>query len=364
MKKEDTYWIPGLGQNEHKELTLSDIGLILRGSLHSAKNANAMSVKGRLSAALNALSITSEMVRVRAGSFKMGHTREDRVEDAIHLGFFSHLVTLTYDYWIGRYPVTCQEYDCFCESIGKAKPRDPFEENEWVPRRYFPVGYLKWGDAVRYCNWLSLREGLKPAFDFDGNLLDTNGNITTEIKNVEGYRLPTEAEWEYAARGGHKRTRDYRFPGTDDLEDLLIPYYDDKPLGQTKPNDLGLFDMSGTIWEWCYDRYFDYTNSTERVDPIGPTKGRARVIRGCGLDVNYALDRGREIEFNVAYRYESPPISRRSGLRTGFRVARTCDWARGDGQEPAERKFVIPRKQRSHKGHRGHGVKKEIPLEF
>lgn len=321
MKKEDTYWIPGLGQNEHKELTLSDIGLILRGSLHSAKNANAMSVKGRLSAALNALSITSEMVRVRAGSFKMGHTREDRVEDAIHLGFFSHLVTLTYDYWIGRYPVSYQEYDSFCKSFGEPEHPGPYVRIGFY-RRNYPVAYVKWDDTVRYCNWLSKREGLKPAFDSDGNLLDTNGNKTTEIKNVEGYRLPTEAEWEYAARGGHKKTRDYRFSGTDDVNDLITSDEISIPMGMGKPNDLRVFDMSGTIWEWCYDRYYYYTNSTERVDPIGPTKGRKRVIRGGGYDVGFWIREQDEVEFDVAYR--RPPRQGKCFRDVGFRVARTC----------------------------------------
>ena len=110
-----------------------------------------------------------------------------------------HIVEITYDYYIGQYEVTFDEYDAYCEATGKTKPDD----GGWG-RRNYPAIYISWWDAIEYCNWLSEQEGLQPAYDNRGNLLNSTGQVTTDITQVEGYRLPTEAEWEYAARGGHE----------------------------------------------------------------------------------------------------------------------------------------------------------------
>jgi len=303
-------------QKENEEVTLSDIGNIYRGVLRFKGDADEKLVKGRVSAALKALTPTSEMVRAHSGVFRMGHTRKDRNEDSIDLEFFSHIVTLTYDYWIGRYPVTFQEYDLFCDDVHKTKPIDRCARGS--KRDCHPAIYVNWSDAIEYCNWLSEREGLKPAFDEEGNLLGASGKKTSDLKKVQGYRLPTEAEWEYAARGAHKKGKDYRFSGTDEESEVVTGDEYSWPVGKTKPNDLGLFDMSSLVWEWCYDWYFYYFVATFRTDPKGPAEGEKRVKRGGGFGEWY-----RTVVYNVAFRGEDFPDQK--DWETGFRIVRTCE---------------------------------------
>jgi len=216
-----------------------------------------------------------EMVLARGGSFQMGDARNDRKEDSNEKPV--HTVNLTYDFWIGKYAVTFNEYDAYCEARGKRKLAD-----NGRGRGTRPVGGVSWYDAIRYCNWLSEREGLAQAYDSRGNLLDKSGKVTTDITHVEGYRLPTEAEWEYAARGG-QNSRGYIYAGSDDLNE--VGWYDGNsdgkahPVGEKKPNELGLYDMSGNVDEWCHDRYGVYSSAAQ-TNPTGPSSGTYRVQRG------------------------------------------------------------------------------------
>jgi len=128
-----------------------------------------------------------KMQHVQKGSFQMGNTRDDAE------GWPSekpvHTVHLTYDYYISTTEVTFEAYDLYCEEQGKELPSD-----EGFGRETMPAINISWSDAIAYCNWLSEKEGLSPAYDAQGNLLDQRGDITTDITKVEGYRLPTEAE--------------------------------------------------------------------------------------------------------------------------------------------------------------------------
>lgn len=254
----------------------------------------------------------STMFLVERGSFIMG--------DTWGIGYMNerppHSVTFTYDFYIGKYQVTFDEYDAFCDDTRKRKPGD-----EGWGRETRPVISISWWDAIAYCNWLSEREGLPVAYrlrreENEGQMLDAYGNVTTDITKVVGYRLPTEAEWEFAARGGNK-SNDYRYSGSDDAHE--VAWYGDNSTGTTQkvgtraPNELGLFDMSGNVYEWCSDGPYSYTD-TPRINPYTHT-GATRVLRGGGWYGDKTIVR-------VSYRDDVAPI--RSGNAFGFRVARTA----------------------------------------
>ena len=127
-----------------------------------------------------------------------------------------------------------------------------------------PVICVSWYDAVDYCNWLSRKDGLLPAYSRGGNSIQCNFS-------ANGYRLPTEAEWEYAATGGSS-SRGYTYSGSNTIGNVawysgnsgLKPH----PVGGKQANELGLYDMSGNVWEWCWDWYGDYP-SRSQTDPTG-----------------------------------------------------------------------------------------------
>jgi len=150
----------------------------------------------------------------------------------------THEVVFTYDFHIDKYEVTYDEYDAFCEDTGRSKPEDLS-----CGRESKPVNYVSWWDAIAYCNCLSEEENLPEAYDSYGNLLDKDGMITTDPSKVVGYRLPTEAEWEYASRGGNK-SKGYKYTGSDAGRDVawyagnlqLMPL----EVGKKAPNELGI----------------------------------------------------------------------------------------------------------------------------
>jgi len=276
-----------------------------------------------------------EMVLVKAGSFQMGDESGELWEGTRPV----HQVILNYNFWIGKYEVTFAEYDIFCEESGKP----PANDQGWG-REERPVVNVTWRDAIAYCNWLSEKENFQPAYNEAGELLDFNGNVTTDITRVDGYRLPTEAEWEYAASGGHEAVPippRFLFSGSDDIDEvawyfensgdemiftgtpLTVDYSSHgaakiqgkstQPVGQKKPNELGIYDMSGNVWEWCHDWYGEYTVG-EKVNPIGADFGHLRVMRG-GSWIFGAND------CRVGNRLYRPPHEKI--FRLGFRFART-----------------------------------------
>jgi formylglycine-generating enzyme required for sulfatase activity len=270
------------------------------------------------------LARSGEFVLVEKGSFTMGDTWGDGYDDEKP----AHQVTLTYDFYIGKYETTFNEYDAFCDDTGRSKPGD----SGWG-KGSRPVIYVSWNDAVAYCNWLSEKEDLPKAYDSNGNLLDKDGMITTDLSKVVGYRLPTEAEWEYAARGGNK-SKGYKYSGSDNVDDVAWYWQNsgDKYLtgnwdwdtitknncrtqevGKKAANELGIYDMSGNVWEWCSDWYETYSSSAQ-TNPYNSAAGSSRVVRG-GCWGSFAA-RGR-----VATRSILSPAGTDGVL--GFRIART-----------------------------------------
>lgn len=261
--------------------------------------------------------VPNQLINVKGGSFIMGNTR---IGEGEMFELPAHEVELTYDFYIGKYEVTFDEYYTFCDEEVYYKPVDC----GWG-KGTRPIMYVSWFDATNYCNWLSEKEGLAKAYDAEGNLLDKNGNITIDITQVEGYRLPTEAEWEYAARGGHIDIKngieenDFKFSGSNDIDE--VAWYDKNSdamtheIGHFKPNELGIYDMTGNVWEWCHDWFGNYS-SEKQINPIGPSSSPyySRIYRG-GSWFYYPL------QCRISYRtFHNPKFV---ATYVGFRVCRT-----------------------------------------
>ena len=175
-----------------------------------------------------------------------------------------------------------------------------------------PVENVSWNDAIEYCNRLSLSKNLTPCY-YNGFDCDFTAN---------GYRLPTEAEWEYAATGGGKGLENYfddswKFSGSIFIDN--VAWYDNNCSRQTHDvktkdsNELGIYDMTGNVWEWCLDWYGSYV-SIPQTNPIGASTGSYRVIRGGSWLYNASNCR-------VANRNNAKPSYANSDL--GFRVVRS-----------------------------------------
>lgn len=249
------------------------------------------------------------MALIRGGSFQMGSTDGAPDEQPVHT------VTLS-DFYIAKQEVTVAEFKAFIDATGYKTDAEKeglsriYRGNVWVEQTGInwkcdargnlrpsgeynhPVLHVSWNDAMAYCRWLSKKTGLS-------------------------YRLPTEAEWEYAAGNGSAHTR---WAGTDKDSELLRftnssgnqdGFVYTAPAGNFQPNVFGLRNMSGNVWEWCSDWGGSYSSKAQN-DPVGPLSGSARIIRGGSWQFSAAQCR-------VTARLSNGP-SHRSG-DIGFRVA-------------------------------------------
>lgn len=214
-----------------------------------------------------------EMVYVAGGSFLMGDPT-GRAPSALPI----RRVFLS-DFRISRYEVTFSQYDRYCLSEGLPLPPDGGRG-----RGKRPVGNISWFDAVEYCNWLSRIEGLQPCYRIKIISNDLLPEVFCDYSR-NGYRLPTEVEWEFAARGGNA-SRGYTYAGGNTVEDVAW-YFDNagrypNPVGMKNPNELGLFDMSGNAYEWTNNKltrnYSALTDGEE--NPTGPSGPGVRTLRG------------------------------------------------------------------------------------
>jgi formylglycine-generating enzyme len=292
-------------------------------------------------------SINMKLVEIPAGEFLMGAEETSTTllkkyhncdPDWINAELPQHSVRITNPFFIGQYEVTLNQFLKFyydakykLEAELDGKPswgfdKDgnmvestrfrPWETVAWKIDQTHPVIYVTWNDAVAFCEWLSEKEG-------------------------KTYRLPTEAEWEYACRAGTTKRYSFgdepeqlfRFANSADSSRLnaLYPKSPEKkiralyligsdgfvwtsPSGKFQPNGFGLYDMHGNVWEWCSD-WFDenYYGRSATDDPTGPLKGTTRVLRGGGFyDASFHL--------RCARRNSDLPTSRDYG--NGFRVVR------------------------------------------
>lgn len=239
-------------------------------------------------------------VLVEGGTFKMGTDKPVEKHEAP-----VHDVQVN-SFYLGKTEVTFDEYDAYTKATGK----DAAPSGDWG-RGNTPVFMVNWFDAVNYCNWLSNKENLSKYYKVDG------ANVSI-IDTAKGYRLPTEAEWEFAARGGSK-TKGTFFAGGNTIGE--VGWYVDNADGRTHPvatkvpNELGLYDMTGNVWEWVWDYYSEnYYQNPAVPNPQGPATGTYRVMRG-GAWYNY----GNYAQ--VVTRQNHDPGFRQNSV--GFRVART-----------------------------------------
>jgi formylglycine-generating enzyme required for sulfatase activity len=259
---------------------------------------------------------------VPGGTFRMGSERREqgrRPNEGLRT------VILKRPYYIGITEVTNAEFRQF----------KPDHVSGYVEKKSFdldaqPVVQVSWNDAAAYCNWLSEREGLPPAYEEGGGKFSLKKPVTV------GYRLPTEAEWEYAARyAAPGKLR--RFPwgdalpvvaqsgniaGTEtggQLEAQLEGYRDDypvvAPVGKFQPSPLGLHDLGGNVSEWVNDFYLSFVDPAASTDPLGPDQAALHIVRGA----NWRTGSVGDLRF--AWREAGPEPSQ----TIGFRVARYAE---------------------------------------
>ena len=242
------------------------------------------------------------MIPVAPCTFTMGSPPREPERDTEET---QHAVRLTRGYAIGATPVTQAQWTA-------VMPMNPsrFAKGPDAPQR--PVESVSWYDAVRFCNFLSAKLGLAVAYEIG---LGEEPVVACDF-SAPGFRLPTEAEWECAARAGAA----HRYAGGDDLN--AVGWYNGNSEGSTRavaqklPNAWGIYDLSGNVWEWCWDGHDRYPAARPEgaADPTGNASSPRRVLRGgdWSYDASYA---------RVAFRrYNGPDFSYD---RIGFRLTRT-----------------------------------------
>ena len=205
-----------------------------------------------------------EMVELDGGTFSMGASALD--DEAYDDERPQHQVTLS-AFAISPYLVTRQLYRAYMADRPSEWPR-------YGLKARLPANFVTWFDAVAFCNALSEAAGLTPCYHMEGEQVTWNAE-------ADGYRLPTEAEWEYACRAG---TTAKWFCGDDAADLERYAWYGDNsegrahPVGEKAPNSWGLYDMAGNVWEWCWDWFDDYREQPE-ANPTGPERGSSRTLR-------------------------------------------------------------------------------------
>lgn len=239
-----------------------------------------------------------DMVLVDGGTFIMGRETEPGYDSQ-----FEHEVTVK-SFYISKYEVTAKLYKQFSHYAGRDITN--VEDN-------MAITGITWEEAVLFCNWYSEKKELDKYYDIE---ITDKGMQIKPIPNSNGYRLPTEAEWEWAARGSVESEHN-TFAGSNKAEDVaryIKTGYRLYTVGSKKPNEIGVYDMSGNCSEWCWD-YYDknYYKNSPKENPQGPKNGINKVCRGgnfnCGED-----------NLRIATRKHYHPKTRKESI--GFRLAK------------------------------------------
>ncbi len=234
----------------------------------------------------------AEFAWVKEGSFLMGNPKGSGDEN------ISRTIKLTHSFYVSTTEIPQKLYQEILNENPSAVKADSL-----------PVTNVSWYDAIRFANALSAYEGFEECYQIEGEEVSFPKGV-----DCLGYRLPTEAEWEYAARA----KSNYVFSGGNRLSKLAWTAENSEDelhyIGQKLPNSFGLYDMSGNVWEWCWDRYDTYDPS-ETIDPLGAKDGVYRVRRGGSFKQELGQARV-DTRYSVHPNYRSP--------EQGFRLVRTA----------------------------------------
>ena len=258
--------------------------------------------------------ITMEFVALSPGTFVMGSSESD--PDARNNEKPQCRVTLTRGFFIGIHEITQEQYT-------RVTNLDP-AHFKFDGSKKHPIEHVTWFDAVRFCNSLSKATGLSPCYT------DNNGNPAIVAQkyircnwDADGFRLPTEAEWEYACRAGttgkyccdDEQIDQYAWHWTNSLVNYKPNSrgWGTNPVASKLPNAWGLYDMHGSLWEWCWDPYQKQRIQSEATDPVGPASGTLRTYRGGAWS-------SEPYQVRSAVRHGCPPYYRNGHL--SFRVVR------------------------------------------
>lgn len=241
-------------------------------------------------------------VLVEGGTFNMGYAFGDEEEDEKP----THNVTLD-SFYMSKYEVTQKEY---------------MELMDYNPSKFsgdnLPVEQITWYDTVVYANKLSEKRKLKPYYNINSVTKDGNAIIDAQVTIIggKGYRLPTESEWEYAAKGG-KLSKSYMYSGSNNVDE--VAWYASNSnkktqiVGKKKANELGIHDMSGNVYEWCWNGNGSYSSSY-KTNTTGDASSAIRVSRGGSWGVNASFLPVTDIYYSYSYNY---------GSLKGFRLVKS-----------------------------------------